>query len=183
MTETIDISEKREPVELYFAKTREGAVIPNKRFEDAGYDIYACIDEPYKIIRPNETVLIPTGIISAFSPAYYMQLHERGSLGVKGIAVRSGVIDSGYRGEWMVGVTNHNALPLIILSGKSGSLDMLYKETNLDSANAVLHPSTKAICQAVLLPVPRAVVTEKTPTEILGMASERGDGMLGSSGK
>ena len=32
---------------LYFAKLRPEAVIPSKRDEDAGYDIYACFDEDY----------------------------------------------------------------------------------------------------------------------------------------
>ena len=31
--------------ELLFARIREDAVIPSKRVEDAGYDIYAAFDE------------------------------------------------------------------------------------------------------------------------------------------
>ena len=32
---------------VYFAKMNEKAVIPSKKNEDAGYDIYACFDEDY----------------------------------------------------------------------------------------------------------------------------------------
>jgi dUTP pyrophosphatase len=67
--------------ELYFAKTRTDATIPSKRGEDAGYDIYSAFDAPYIIIAHSETVLIPTGIASEFHKDYYLQLHERGSLG------------------------------------------------------------------------------------------------------
>ena len=47
----------------------------------------------------------------------------------------------------------------------------------------ILYPYEKAICQAVLLPVPRTEVVEKSPEEIRAMASLRGMGELGSSGK
>ena len=33
-----------------FAKIKPNAIIPTKRLEDAGYDIYPCFDEDYIII-------------------------------------------------------------------------------------------------------------------------------------
>ena len=30
---------------LYFSRLRPGAVLPSKRREDAGYDIYLCLEE------------------------------------------------------------------------------------------------------------------------------------------
>ena len=68
---------------LYFAKLRPEAVIPSKRDEDAGYDIYACFDEDYLLLAPLETRRIPPGLMSAFSPEYNLQLQERGSTGTK----------------------------------------------------------------------------------------------------
>ena len=91
---------------LFFAKVKPSAKIPKKRNEDAGYDIYACFDESYLVIDPGETKLIPTGIASAFDESKYIQLEERGSTGSKGIKRSAGVIDSGYRGEWFVALTN-----------------------------------------------------------------------------
>ena len=89
-----------------FAKVRPTAKIPTKRVEDAGYDIYADFEEPFILIKPHETVMIPTGIASACDTDFCFVLKERGSTGTKGIAQRCGIIDSGYRDEWFVPITN-----------------------------------------------------------------------------
>mgnify|MGYP000734891585 FL=1 len=78
-----------------FAKVRPTAVIPTKRDEDAGFDIYADFEDDFIIIDPHTTTLIPTGIASACDVDYCFILKERGSTGSKGIAQRCGVIDSG----------------------------------------------------------------------------------------
>ena len=93
---------------LYWAKVKADAKVPQKRYEDAGYDLYPCFEEDYMVIEPHETKLVPLGVASAFDPEFVMILKERGSTGTKGIAQRSGVIDSGYRGEYMAPVTNLN---------------------------------------------------------------------------
>ena len=49
--------------------------------------------------------------------------------------------------------------------------------------NSIIYPKSKAICQALLLPVPKVNVEEVTYDELLKIKSERGNGMLGSSGK
>lgn len=69
-----------------FAKTKLNAIIPTKRLEDAGYDVYPCFDEDYIIIKPHTTVIIPTGIASACDTDYCFVLHERSSTGTKGMA-------------------------------------------------------------------------------------------------
>ena len=104
----------REVVEVKFAKVHPNAIIPSKRDEDMGFDIYACFDEEYMVIEPHETKLIPTGIASACNENYGFVLKERGSTGSKGIALRCGVIDSGYRNEWFVGLTNSTNKTLFI---------------------------------------------------------------------
>ena len=53
---------------IYFAKIREGATIPSKRDEDAGYDVYACFDDDFFVIEGGRTRMIPTGLAVAFSP-------------------------------------------------------------------------------------------------------------------
>ncbi|MDR1262753.1 MAG: hypothetical protein LBK46_04595 [Oscillospiraceae bacterium] len=166
-----------EPVQLKFAKLRHGATIPAKRAEDAGWDIYACADGESIRIEPGETRLIPTGIASAFGAEWYMQLQERGSMGAKGVAVRGGVIDSGFRGEWLVGLTNHNSLPIVIAD------EARRQEWSSSGEALIILPVEKAICQAVLLPVPEAVAAEVSLEELQGIPSERGCGMLGSSDK
>lgn len=71
-------------VKLWFAKVRPDGVIPSKRDEDAGYDIFLAFDGEYIRLEPHETKLLPTGIASAFEPGYYFQIQERGSHRLKG---------------------------------------------------------------------------------------------------
>ena len=142
-------------MKLYWAKVKDGARIPSKRREDAGYDLYPCFEEDWLEIGPMETRMVPMGIASAFDPGYVMILKERGSTGTKGIAQRSGVIDSGYRGEYLCPVTNLNEKPLRIIKEQAKkALDPKEAESFL------LYPYEKALCQAILLPVPEPEVQE-----------------------
>ena len=159
---------------IYITKLHHDAKIPSKRDEDAGYDIYACFDEEEFVIEPHQTRLVPTGIATKFSDKYVMQLNERGSTGSKGIAQRCGVIDSGFRGEWMVPLTNTTNKNLII--------SKVAVNTTEDAAR-IIYPYSKAICQALLLPVPKSKVIEVSKERYDEFKSERGKGMLGSSGK
>ena len=73
---------------IKFAKVRPDAIIPSKRAEDMGFDLYPCFDKDYIMIDAHETRLIPTGIASCCDPGYGFLLRERGSTGSKGIALR-----------------------------------------------------------------------------------------------
>lgn len=161
-----------------FAKVRPTAKIPTKRTEDAGYDIYADFEEDYILIAPHETKMIPTGIASACNSDYCFILKERGSTGTKGIAQRSGIIDSGYHSEWFVPITNTTERMLFITkSSYLTNLKAVYKE------HPVYYPYEKAICQALVIPVPEVDVEEVSYEELKAIPSERGSGALGSSGK
>ena len=163
---------------IYFAKLRQDVIIPSKRDEDGGFDVYANFEEPYLIIPPHKTVMVSTGLISAFSSDYVAILKERGSTGSKGIGQRCGVIDSGYRDEWFVSLTNHNNKPLIILKNKNEFPYNEYKEDDF-----IIYPYSKAICQVIMVEVPKLLIQELTKEEILKFESERGTGKLGSSKK
>lgn len=160
---------------IYFAKMREGATIPSKRVEDGAFDIYACFDEEYIIIEPSTTKMIPTGLASAFSTDYVAILKERGSTGTKGMGQRAGVVDSGYRGEWFVPITNHNAQPIVIIKSDCKEMN-LFKE-------AIIYPYEKAISQCIMVEVPKLSTQEVSYETLLTFESERGTGSLGSSGK
>lgn len=163
---------------LYWAKVKEDAIIPTKRDEDAGYDLYPCFEEDYLEIKPLHTRLVPLGVATAFDASYVMILKERGSTGTKGIAQRSGVIDSGYRGEYVAPVTNVNDKPICII-----------KEAALESWNEqkkeeyIIYPYEKALCQGVLLQMPQLESEELSYEELQKMESKRMSGLLGSSGK
>lgn len=158
-----------------FAKVRPTAEIPTKRVEDAGYDIYADFEEDYMIIPPHETKMIPTGIASACDVDYCFILKERGSTGSKGIAQRCGVIDSGYRNEWFVPITNTTDKTLYIAKNTS--------DTNVNNKDNFIYPYGKAIAQAIIIPVPQVDIEEYTYDELKAIPSQRRNGALGSSGK
>ena len=164
-----------------FAKVRSNAIIPSKREEDMGFDIYACFDEDYIVIHPHETKLIPTGIASACDPDYGFLVFERGSTGSKGIARRCGVIDSGYRNEWFIGLTNTtNKVMFISKLNEKETYDIYYGDIMPAS---FVYPYSKAIAQALVVPVPKVIADEISYDELIEIESSRGLGMLGSSGK
>ena len=190
--------------DLLFAKVKPNAIIPTKDLENAGYDIYACFEEDYMIIPPHFTKLIPTGIASAMSDKYYLQVQERGSTGVKGLKYGAGVIDSGYRGEIFMCINNVNKFPIIISKlsyeelidkygeeDEDGDIAMPMYPTEPNKANLwimnnykpIVYPYEKAIGQLIVLRVPVMNVKEVTYEELLQIPSKRGVNKLGSSNK
>ena len=173
---------------LYWAKVKPDAKVPQKRYEDAGYDLYPCFEEDYMVIEPHETKLVPLGVASAFDPEFVMILKERGSTGTKGIAQRSGVIDSGYRGEILACFKNRTSAYSIQLFNKAvfainsilSRLELKNLQIPFNAAGLEFpyHPGDK-IGQIVILPYPTVEfeeVDELSP-------SERGEGGHGSTGK
>ena len=164
-----------------FSKVKPDAIIPSKREEDMGFDIYACFDEDYIVINPHETKLIPTGIASACDQEYGFLVFERGSTGSKGIARRCGVIDSGYRNEWFIGLTNTtNKVMFISKLSEQETYNKYYVNLMPES---FVYPYSKAIAQALVIPVPIVEVEETPYEELKEIKSERGMGALGSSNK
>src|SRR5690606_17693261 len=125
---------------IHFARINEKAVIPSKRIEDSGYDIYSFFEEEEMILDPGDIKLIATGICSAFSPNLVLFVKERSSTGAIGLAVRMGVIDSGYRGEIKIALNNTSKCRIII-SKKTSAISTDEK--------CVLFPYVKAIAQGV----------------------------------
>lgn len=163
-------------VSVKFAKVRPDAKIPTKRDEDMGYDIYANFIDDWIEIPPHENRLIPTGIASAVDSDWGFVLRERGSTGVKNLKVSAGVIDSGFRNEWFVCLYNGNDKPICIAKYLNG-------EQSPENKNAILYPYSKAIAQALLIPVPKAEIDVISYDELREIPSERGIGQLGSSNK
>lgn len=164
---------------IYWAKVKPDAILPQKRSEDAGYDLYPCFAEDYRLIYPHEVEMIPLGVASAFSARRVVLLKERGSTGTKNMAQRSGVIDSGYRGEYMCPITNLNADRIIVIA-----------KAHVDSQKLppaeypyLFIPYEKAICQALILELPEMETREVDYDTLLMMKSQRMEGKLGSSGK
>ena len=103
---------------LKIKKLKENAKLPTRATPgSAGFDLYACIDEPITLNK-GDTALIPTGIaIGLDDPHYAAFIHSRSGLAIKhGIALLNsvGVIDSDYRGEVCVGVVKLTEEPYTI---------------------------------------------------------------------
>lgn len=99
---------------------KEGASIPDYQTEGAaGADVYALIDEPV-IIKQAETVLIPTGIFLEIPAGYEAQIRPRSGLALKnGITFLNspGTIDSDYRGEVKIIMSNFGKEPFTVTNG------------------------------------------------------------------
>ena len=171
--------------EIFWAKLRDSAKIPTKKEEDAGFDMWACFDENFFVIEPGETKGIPTGVASAFSSDYYIQIEERSSMAKMGIKKSGGVIDSGYRGEYFIMTYNTNKVPFVISKVDFEDLPQEFevdgKKYNKD--NIKFCPYKKAICQAVPQVVPKLVGKELSYAELMKIKSERMTGGFGSSDK
>ena len=92
-------------------KLNDNAIIPTYGTEySAGADLYALISNDLEI-KPQETVIIPTGIAMEIPNGYVGLIYARSSLGTKkGLtpANKVGVIDSDYRGEIKVVLFNQS---------------------------------------------------------------------------
>ena len=101
-------------------KLRPGAKMPTfGSREAAGADLYACLEEPVTI-EPGKTVLLPTGLSMALPKGYVGLVYARSGLACKqGLAPANkvGVIDSDYRGEFMIALHNHSTEPRVVEHG------------------------------------------------------------------
>ena len=98
-------------------KLNENATIPTYGTGcSAGADLYACITEE-TIIKPNATVLVPTGLSMEIPDGLVGLIFARSGISIKrGLAPANkvGVIDSDYRGEIMVALYNQSDKEQII---------------------------------------------------------------------
>lgn len=123
----------------------------------AGLDLRACVDVPLTL-KPGETTLIPSGIaIHLENPKYAAMVLPRSGLGHKhGIVLGNlvGLIDSDYQGQIFVSIWNRG------------------------QAEFTIQPMER-IAQMIVVPVMQ-VKFNVVPDFI---ASSRGDGGFGSTGK
>ena len=100
---------------------REGAHLPTYgSLEAAGADLYACLEEKI-VIEPGASVFVPTGLAMEIPQGYAGLIYARSGLACKrGLAPANkvGVIDSDYRGEFIVVLHNHGSQPQEIDHGE-----------------------------------------------------------------
>ena len=145
-------------MELKIKKLHPKAILPTYGSAGAaGADLYALPEGDPIVIAPGETVMIHTGLSMAIPEGYVGLNFARSGLASKrGLAPANkvGVIDSDYRGEFIVALHNHGSQVQTVQSGER-------------------------IAQLVITPVLTpgfAEVSELTLTD-------RGSGGFGSTGK
>lgn len=167
-------------VKIKFYKMNDSVILPSKRLEDGGLDIYANFEDDYIIIPKNKVSKISTGLQSVFSKDYVVILKERGSTGNKAMSIKAGVIDSGYRGEWLILLNNTNDKDIII--AKQKSIDEEFNN-KFNSDDYIIYPYSKAICQAIVVNNFNVQIESISLDTFNTYTSERGTDKLGASGK
>lgn len=124
----------------------------------AGVDLAAAIDDIWTI-PPDETMLVPTGLVVEIPPGYEWQIRPRSGLAIREtmlIPNAPGTVDSDYRGEVKVGLFNAGRKPYTLKRGDR-------------------------IAQAILAPVVQADFVQVTEPTLLSETA-RGAGGFGSTG-
>ena len=144
-------------VKVLFKRLNQKAKLPSyKTSGSSGMDLMACVDEPITI-KPNESMLIPTGISIAIPEDTEVQIRPRSGLAAKSsitVLNTPGTIDSDYRGELKIILFNHGKDEFIV-------------------------NDEDRVAQMVLMPILKVEIeeTNELPKTI------RGSGGFGSTGK
>ncbi|HZU20999.1 MAG TPA: dUTP diphosphatase [Gaiellaceae bacterium] len=137
-------------------RLRGDAVVPERAYSgDAGVDLAACerVELP-----PGARALVPTGLAVAIPAGYAGYVQPRSGLAARyGISIVNtpGLVDSGYRGELLVNLVNHD-----------------------QAETFVVEPGMR-IAQLVIVPVPPVELVEVDELP----ETERGEAGFGSSGR
>ena len=107
--------------QIRIKKLREDAVVPTYGSPyAAGADLYACLEEE-QVVSPGQTVMFHTGIAMEIPEGYAGLIFARSGLASqRGLAPANkvGVVDSDYRGEFMIALHNHSDVPQTVLPGE-----------------------------------------------------------------
>lgn len=102
-------------------KLKETAILPTYgSAQAAGADLYACLEAPVTV-EPGCTAFIPTGLAMELPVGYVGLIYARSGLACKrdlAPANKVGVIDSDYRGEFIVALHNHGKQPQTVAHGE-----------------------------------------------------------------
>lgn len=102
-------------------RVKQNAILPTYgSVEAAGADLYACLEDAI-VIAPGESAFVPTGLAMEIPKGCAGLIYARSGLACKrGLAPANkvGVIDSDYRGEFMVVLHNHGTVPQQIAHGE-----------------------------------------------------------------
>ena len=132
---------------------QRGACFEAPRDGDAGFDIRAAEE---LMLEPGSQAAVSTGLRVAIPSGWVGIVKDRSSMASRRVYTHAGVIDSGYRGEVRILLSNHGSAPYHIQPGAK-------------------------IAQMLLVPCITGCVEVALP-EDLG-STERGEGGFGSTGR
>ena len=102
-------------------KLKDTAIVPTYGSQEAaGADLYACLDADVEI-KPGCSAFIPTGLAMEIPQGYAGLIYARSGMACKrGLAPANkvGVIDSDYRGEFIVVLHNHGLETQVVKHGE-----------------------------------------------------------------
>lgn len=177
------------PVEVIWA-CEEGVEPPTKNEEDMGFDVKAHFEEYEMVFKPHETKLVPTGLYAAVPTLWGLVAREKGSTGAIGMKCGAGVVDSGYRGEIFIAITNENDCELIITKNPDVKKAMRVPKNdrvvfdwndNPVQEEVIFYPYKKGICQLLVKFNPKVNTKVVSIEELKAIPSIRGEGKLGST--
>lgn len=171
MAETDGVSKRIVPVAIELCHA-DAKIPAYAKAGDAGMDVYAVEDVT---INPGETVIVPTGIKCALPLGYEFEVRPRSGLSIKTplrVANAPGTIDSGYRNEIGVIITNTESKIKDIGFAEGNTPAILYGQS---------YTITKGMrfAQLVLKEVPACAFYEVSKVAEIGFNR---DGGFGSSG-
>lgn len=172
-----------EKMDLIWVKCDERAVIPTKLDENAGADIYGIFEDDAIIMKAGDIVVFNTGLKFACSKYWHPQIAERGSTGIIGLSYRAGVFDSGFRNEWKIMLNNTSNKTIILYNPENFDIDEFVEACGEPRNTFSFYLMTKAIAQVKFNYVPEYKYLVMDEEDLKYFESERGEGMLGSSGK
>lgn len=122
---------------------------------DSGFDVRANIAETV-IIVSGQSMAIHTGLFLEIPDGYEIQVRPKSSLSAKGIMVHFGTVDTGYRGEVIITISNLN------------TNGFMHTIKHLDK-----------VAQLVIVPIIQA---ELVQVDSINTDTHRGTGGFGSTG-
>jgi dUTP pyrophosphatase len=140
-------------MEFYVKKLNAQAILPTRSHEQAaGWDLYSTTSTT---INPHGRAIVNTGIAVELPVGTVGLIRDRSGLAAKhGLTVLAGVMDSDYRGEYLVVLHNTTDAPYLVAQGDR-------------------------IAQLIILQTPTITLTEKEELS----TTLREEGRFGSTGR
>jgi dUTP pyrophosphatase len=164
----------RKQVKISVQKISDDIKLPQyAKFGDSGMDVCAAKDI---IIKPGETVIVPTGLKVAIPDGYELQVRPRSGLSFNTplrVSNSPGTIDSSYRDELGIIITNTSDIGFVMFDYTVSEKGNRYGNYNIKKGDR--------IAQLVLQEVPEIIWDEVDDVSIIGFNRNGGFGSTGVS--